>query len=98
MQIGKNVTQLDHLEGRPSNMLVRNGISQPDAKSYKALFTAAIKPTGELVTRISAQTQADKMALSALLRVALSHLEEEFRMTVRPATVQDQVSNILKAA
>ena len=70
----------------------------PLPQENRAQFVAAIRQTGEFLTRISAQTATDKMALATLLRAALLHLEEEFKTAVCPHSPEHQVSNIRRAA
>lgn len=90
-------TQWDDLEDAPFNSAsLRKRMpndaalgSKSEVKTNKALFIAAIRHNGELVTRISAKTPVERMALAPLLRSALSHLEAEVTARTPLTTLHD---------
>lgn len=98
-------TQSDHFEGSQSSDFLHNREGNDSSNgnhsgisNNKAHFIGVIKHTGEPLARIFAQTFTDKMALYSLIRSALFQLEEELKAGIPLVTVQDQVSNIRKAA
>jgi hypothetical protein len=105
MDKGSIVTQSAYFGGSPSSAFLHScqvdgsvHSHQSEVKPCKTLFIGAIKDTGEPLARISAQTLVEKMALASLLRVVLSQLEAQFAAAIPLATVQDQASNIRRAA
>ena len=105
MHKGAIFTQSDYFGSSPSSAFLHscevNGSVNSDqslAKPSKTLFIGAIKDTGEPLARISAQTLLEKLALASLLRIALSQLEAQLVAAIPLATVQDQASNIRRAA
>lgn len=105
MHKGTIVSQSDYFGGSPSSAFLHScqvdgsvHSHQPEIKPSKTLFIAAIKDTGEPLARISAETLVERMALASLLRVALSKLEAQFAPAIPLVTVQDQASNICRAA
>lgn len=66
----------------------------------KACFVAAIQDNGELLTRVSFQTDNDKLMLLTLIRTSLYQLEEELTAKIQRPKVSNEghVSSSLKAA
>jgi hypothetical protein len=105
MHKGAIFTKSDYFGGSPSSAFLHsceaNGSVNSDqsvAKPSKTLFIGAIKDNGEALARISAQTPVEKLALASLLRIVLSQLEVQLGAAIPLESVQDQASNIRRAA